>query len=108
VKIYTKEQKKTSNAFLKVEMRFFGPENGGTAKAVKPVDFVVSFPWPRSTPQSEFPIKSYGRLKLRWSDFDFYFFYLISSFSLYLSSLLLYVKIDENELVICRTSVFEF
>jgi hypothetical protein len=74
-----KEQKKTSNAFLKVKMRFFGPEK--TLNAVNPVDLVVSFPWPRSTPQSKFPIKSYDRLKLRWSDFDFYFFYLISSLS---------------------------
>jgi hypothetical protein len=98
VKIYTiykKKQKKTqknriffSNAFLKVKMRFFGPEMVATATVAKPVDLVVSFPWPRSTPQSEFPIKNYGCLKLRWSDFDFYFFYLFSTFSLSLRSLL--------------------
>jgi hypothetical protein len=70
----TKEHKKTSNAFLKVKMRFFAPKMTIIAIA-NSVDLVVSFPWPRSTPQLEFPIRSYGRLKLRWSDFDFYFFY---------------------------------
>jgi hypothetical protein len=43
------------------------------------VDLVVSFSWPHSTPQSEFSIKSYGRLKLRWLDFDFDFFFLSQS-----------------------------
>jgi hypothetical protein len=44
-----------------------------TVIAINHVDLVASLPWPRSTPQSEFPIKSYGRLKLRWSDFSFLF-----------------------------------
>jgi hypothetical protein len=83
---------------------------------VNPVDLVVSFPWPHSTPQSEFPIKSYGRLNLRWSDFDFYFFCLFSLFlmsffflfSISLSSLFLYMKTDEKELVIREIFIFEF
>jgi hypothetical protein len=70
------------------------------------VDLVASFPLPHSTPQSEFPIKSYDCLKLKWSDFDFYFLclsslFLISFFfffSVSLSSLFLYMKTDEKGL----------
>jgi hypothetical protein len=60
--------------------------------------------WPRRTPQSEIPIKSYGRLKLRWSDFGF-----ISSISFPspLSSLFLYMKTDKKRLVIRGISVFK-
>jgi hypothetical protein len=87
-----------------------------TMIAINPVDLVVRFSWPRSTPQSEFPIKKYGHLKLRWSDFGFYLFYLsslflISFFFLFfvsLSFLFLYMKVDEKELVIRGVSVFEF
>jgi hypothetical protein len=49
-------------------------------QAVNPVDLVVTFLWPRSMPQSEFPIKRYSRLKLRWSNFNFYLFSLTSLF----------------------------
>jgi hypothetical protein len=95
-----KSREKTSNEFLCLKMRFFNP-----------VDLVVSFPWPHRTPQSEFSIKSYGRLKLRWSTFGFYFFrlsslFFLSSFSL--SSLFLYMKTDEKGLVIRGISVFKF
>jgi hypothetical protein len=89
-------------------MRFLAPKMAVTIIEVNPVDLIVSFPWPPNTPQSAFPIKSYGHLKLRWSDFNFYFFYLISSFSLCLSSLLLYMKIDEKRLIICGILIFEF
>jgi hypothetical protein len=83
---------------------------------INPVDLVASFLWLRSTPQSEFLIKSYGRLKLRWLNFDFYFLcfsslFLISFlflFSISLSSLFLYMKTDEKGLVIHVISVFEF
>jgi hypothetical protein len=87
---------------------FLVPKMAIKAIVVNPIDLVVSFQWPCSTPQSEFPIKSYDRLKLRWSDFDFYFFYLISSFFLCLSSLFLYMKIDEKWLVIREISVLNF
>jgi hypothetical protein len=46
-------------------MRFFNPENGRNDVDNYYVDIVVNFSWLRSTPQSEFPIKNYGRLKLR-------------------------------------------
>jgi hypothetical protein len=119
VKIYTiykeKQKKKTQKNRKKLQMRFWrsrwvflAPKMAVTTIDVKPVDLVVSFSWSCNIPQSEFPIKSYGRLKLSWWNFNFYFFYLISSFSLCLSSLLLYVKIDEKGLVICETSFFEF
>jgi hypothetical protein len=114
VKIYTIYKKKTQKNIKNFKYIFKGQDEvfalkiAATAIAIKPVDLIVSFLWSCSTLQSEFPIKSYGHLKLRWSNFYFYFFYLISSFSLRLSSLLLYVKIDEKRLVICETSVFEF
>jgi hypothetical protein len=50
------------------------------------VDLVANFLWLCSTPQSEFRIKSYGCLKLRWSDFSFYFYCLSSLFFYFLSS----------------------
>jgi hypothetical protein len=53
-------------------------------------------------------MKNYGRLKLRWSDFGFYFLSLFSILSFFsLSSLFLYMKTNENVLVIRRISVFE-
>jgi hypothetical protein len=84
--------------------------------AINPIYLIASFLRLCSTPQSEFSIKSYGRLKLRWSDFDFYFFclsslFLISfffPFSVFLSSLFLYMKTDEKGLVIRGISIFEF
>jgi hypothetical protein len=78
-----------------LEDEFFDPVN--------PIDLVVNFSLPHSMPQPEFRIKYYSRLKLRWSDFNFYFFYLSSSFfllSLCLSSLFLYMKIIDKELII--------
>jgi hypothetical protein len=89
----------------------FWPENGSNDIDINPVDLVVSFLWPRRTPQSEFSIKSYGCLKLRLSDFDFFF--LLSLFSLFslfvsLSSFFLYMKTDEKGLVIREISVFKF
>jgi hypothetical protein len=75
----TKPKKKTEENFkcvFEIEDVFF-IENGHNN---------IGFLWPRSTAQSEFPIKSYSRLKLRWSDFDFYFVRL-SSFSLSVSQL---------------------
>jgi hypothetical protein len=82
------------------------------AEAINHVDLIISFLWPRRTPQSEFSIKSYGRLKLRWLDFDFYFFRLSSFFllslSVSLSSQILYIKIYEKGLVIREISVFKF
>jgi hypothetical protein len=91
---------------------FFAPKMMIMPIAINLADLVVCFPWPRSTPESEFPIKSYGRLKLRLSNFGFYFFYLISSFfffSLFVSLIsFLYMKTDENELVIRGCSIFEF
>jgi hypothetical protein len=117
-----KTELKTLN---KIQMRFWGsrwyffcPENDETEIVVNPVDLVARFLWPHSTPQSKFAIKSYGRLKLRLSDFSFYFFCLSSLFlisflflfsiSLSLSSLFLYMKTDENRLVIRGIFVFEF
>jgi hypothetical protein len=79
-----KTELKTSN---KLQMRFWGSRRCFLASkmviiliAVNPVDLIASFLWPRSTPQPEFSIKNYGHLKLRWSDFGFYFFYLSSLF----------------------------
>jgi hypothetical protein len=77
-------------------------------KSINPVDLIVSFPLRRSMLQFEFSIKNYDCLKLRWSDLSFYFFCLISSFSLYLSTFFLYMKIDDKELVIHEISIFEF
>jgi hypothetical protein len=89
-----KEQKKYFKSVFKLDDEIFDPKNGGKFKTINPVDLIVSFLWPRITSQSEFPIKSYGRLNLRWSDFSFYFFCLsLSSFfllSLSLISLFIY------------------
>jgi hypothetical protein len=89
---------------------FLAPKMAVMIIAINPVDLIVSFPWPRSKPQSEFSIKSYGRLKLRWSNFDFYFFSLFSFLfvSLSLSPLFLYKKIDDKGLLIREISVFKF
>jgi hypothetical protein len=93
--ILSRNRKKTSNAFFSLKTRFFCPENGARNINVNHVDLIVSFLWPRRTPQSEFPIKSYDRLKLRWSDFGFYFclfsLFFLSSFSLFLSHLSFYI-----------------
>jgi hypothetical protein len=96
--------------FLKVKMIFFGPKMMVTAISVNLIDLVISFLWSCSTPQSEFSIKSYGHLKLRLSDFDFFSIWsLLSFFFFSLSpSLFLYMKIDEKGLAIHRISVFEF
>jgi hypothetical protein len=118
IKVYTiskkkKNRTKTSNAFLSLKMRFLARKMTVMMKAVNTIDIVVSFSWPRNTSQTEFSIKSYGRLKLRWSDFDFYFCFLLSflflsSFSLYLSSFFLYMKIYDNELVIREILFLKF
>jgi hypothetical protein len=102
--------------FLWWKWCFLAPKMAVTTIAVNSIDLVVSFLWLRSTLQSEFPIKSYGRLKLKWSDFSFYFFclsylfhiYFFFLFSISLSSLFLYMKIDEKRLVIHWVSIFEF
>jgi hypothetical protein len=67
------------------------------AQAINPIDLIINFLWPYNTSQSEFSIKNYDRLKLKWSDFDFDFCrlsssFFLSSFSLCLSSLFLYMK----------------
>jgi hypothetical protein len=101
---------------LRVNTIFFGLENGEIATTVNPVDLVVRFLWPCSTPQSEFPIKNYDCLQLRWSDFGFYLFCLSSLFiisffllfSVFLSSLFLYMKIDEKGLMIRGVFIFKF
>jgi hypothetical protein len=88
---------------------FLVPKMAVKAYANNLVDLVVSFPWPYKTPQSEFSIKSYDHLKLRWSDFSFYFFYIFSLFFLSsLSSLFLYMKTNEKWLVIREILVFKF
>jgi hypothetical protein len=111
MKTYTiskkKRTEKNSNAFFSLNTRFFGPENGDKSISINPVDLIISFPWPRITPQSEFSLKSYDRLKLRCSYFSFYFFSLFSFLSS-LSSLFLYMKTDEKGLVIRGISVFKF
>jgi hypothetical protein len=99
---------KTSNEFLSLKMRFFYLEKAVMALAVNPVDLIIRFSWLRRTSKSEFSIKSYGRLKLRWSDFDFYFYRLYSLFRLSLSSLFLYMKTDEKGLVSRGISIFKF
>jgi hypothetical protein len=86
MKIYTISKKKTSNAFLSLKIRFFDLEHGGINISVNSVVLVVNFSWSRRMPQSEFPIKSYDRLKLRWSNFAFYFFYLFSLLSFFFLS----------------------
>jgi hypothetical protein len=91
-----------SNAFLSLKMMFFGLENGNND--INSVDLIVNFLWPRRTPQSEFSIKSYDRLKLRWSIFDFYS--LSSFFLISLTSLIIYEYI--KRLIIRDISVFEF
>jgi hypothetical protein len=50
-----------------------------TMITVNPIDLVVSFLWSRRRSQSEFSIKSYVCLNLRWSNFGFNFF-ILSSF----------------------------
>jgi hypothetical protein len=52
-------------------MLFFSSENS---------DNGASISGPRSTSQSEFIIKNYDRLKLKWLDFSFYFFRLSAFF----------------------------
>jgi hypothetical protein len=52
-------------------MIFLDPKTAVTALAVNLLDLVASFPWPRRTPQFDFPIKSYHRLKFSWSDLGF-------------------------------------
>jgi hypothetical protein len=46
-----------------LKMRYFGPEHDGNNINVNPIGLIVTFPRPYSTPQSEFSIKSYDRLK---------------------------------------------
>jgi hypothetical protein len=105
-----KNRKEYFKSVFKLDDEIFDPKNGGKFKTINPVDLIVSFLWPRITSQSEFPIKSYGRLNLRWSDFSFYFFCLSLFFllSLSLSSLFLYMKTDEKGLVIHEILVFNF
>jgi hypothetical protein len=87
-----------------IKTMFFGSENDGNDNSVNPVDLIVIFLWSHSTSQLEFSIKSYDCLKLRVSNFSFYLFclsslFLISFFFLFyvsLSSLFLYMKIDEH------------
>jgi hypothetical protein len=75
---WTKNFKYISNACFSVKTMIFYLKNGSNSNSINHVDLIASFLWPSSTPQSEFPIKSYGRLKLRWSNFIFYFFCLSS------------------------------
>jgi hypothetical protein len=98
-------------------MIFFGPKKVVMAIAVNHVDLVARFLWPHSTPQSEFPIKNYDHLKLRWSDFGFYFLclsylFLISFFFLFsvsLSHLSFYIwKQMKKWFVIHEISIFKF
>jgi hypothetical protein len=92
MKTYTISKKKKTElkTLNKLQMRFWGsrcyflaPKMMIIAIDVNPVDLIANFLWPCSTPQSEFPIKSYGRLKLRLSDFGFYFFCLSSLFLIF-------------------------
>jgi hypothetical protein len=72
---------------------FFFPKMMVKAIIINPVDLVASFLWLRSTPQSEFLIKSYGRLKLRWLNFDFYFFMSLFFVSYFFLISLLYLSL---------------
>jgi hypothetical protein len=76
MKIYTISKKKyqkkieitnseSSNAFLRVKMRFFGSENYHNNVGVNLVDLIIIFLWLRRTAQSEFSIKYYDHLNLR-------------------------------------------
>jgi hypothetical protein len=100
--------------FLSLKKSFFCPKNDHKSISNNPLDLIISSLWSRNTYQSKFCIKSYDHLKLKWLDFNFYFFYLSSFFLISFVFLFLslitffYIKTDDNELIICEILVSEF